>query len=287
MIKSMTAFANSEIKIDNLTLNCELRSVNHRYCDISFKLPESLRYLESDLRSAINSKVKRGKIECAITIKKQTHHESFDIDQQAIKSLLDATGAIEQLMGASKAFSPLDILAFPGIRKETEIDKNTLSENTAHLIKSVLPKLIDAKSREGEKLKELISIRCANIMTLAQEAENRLPLVHTQIREKLLSRIDSLQQEPDTERLEQELLFIAQKMDVAEELDRLQAHVAEVQRLIEQNEAIGRRLDFMMQEMNREANTLASKSQDIKMTQIAIDLKVLIEQMREQIQNIE
>lgn len=287
MIRSMTAFASSEAEISGLILICELRSVNHRYCDINFKIPERLRFAETDLRTQISDQLKRGKIECSLSYKKLGQDQAIIINPDAVEALLEATRQIEQRMQGALAFSALDVLAFPGVQQEQEIDKEALSLGLAQLVKQALAGHIAAREREGAQLKALIETRCQTMQALVQQARQRLPEVLDAIRQKLTARIKELAAEPNFDRLEQELAFLAQKLDVAEEMDRLDAHIREVQASLTKNDAIGRRLDFLMQELNREANTLSSKSADFEMTQIAIELKVLIEQMREQVQNIE
>lgn len=287
MIKSMTAFADGEIVVDNLTILCELRSVNHRYSDLSVKLPDRLRFVESDARRLIGEKLKRGKIECSLSYKRQSGSQSFAVNEEMVQKLLDATQRIEALMQAPLGFSALDVLAFPGVQQDTETDREVLREHIIDLLESSITKMLETRAREGAQLAILINERCEKILQLVISARERLPVVLNLVRSKLLARIEEVIAQPDHDRLEQELVLLAQKLDVDEELDRLQTHVTEVQRALKQQEPIGRRLDFLMQEMNREANTLGSKSADREMTQISIDLKVLIEQMREQIQNIE
>lgn len=285
MIRSMTAFAGNEAIIENLTVVCELRSVNHRYCDITVKLPERLRFAEASIRSAIAAKIKRGKVECALNYKKLP--QNFNIDLQAVEALLNAARTVESRMSDSRTFSALDVLAYPGIQQETGTDNAALGQGIFDLVDRTLEQMLEVRSREGEQLASLIDERCQKMLELVVFARGRMPKVMTQLREKLKLRIHDLVAEPDFDRLEQELVFLAQKLDVEEELDRLETHVNEVKRTLKDQEPVGRRLDFLMQEMNREANTLGSKSADKEMTGIAIDMKVLIEQMREQIQNIE
>lgn len=287
MIRSMTAFADGEISVDNLTLLCELRSVNHRYADVSLKLPDRLRFAESDVRRLIGEKLKRGKIECALSYKKQQGSQHFNVNLLTVQNLLAATNEIESVMLQSRPFSALEVLAFPGVQQDSETDKEVLREKIVMLLEQTLDKLLATRAREGAQLAQLLADRCDKIHELVAAAEQRMPEVLNNLRQKLTSRVTELVAEPNFDRLEQELVLLAQKLDVAEELDRLKAHVVEVLRAIKQPEPTGRRLDFLMQEMNREANTLGSKSADRDMTQISIDLKVLIEQMREQIQNIE
>jgi len=288
MIRSMTAYAGNEVSIGDITLNCELRSVNHRYCDITVKLPDHLRFIETDLRALLATKINRGKVECAISYKKQANNgQSFNVNLEAVAALLAATDQIEQQMQASLSFSALDILAFPNITQEPSIDKLILNEEVTQLVKTTLEKFLEVREREGAQLKVLIAERCIKIQSFSLLAAKRMPDVLLLIRNKLKDKIDELQVQPDFDRLEQELVFVAQKLDITEELDRLDTHIIEVLRVLQEKEPVGRRLDFLMQELNREANTLSSKSTDKEMTAIAIELKVLIEQMREQIQNIE
>ena len=284
----MTAYAGNEVSIGDITLNCELRSVNHRYCDITLKLPDHLRFIETDLRSLLATKINRGKVECAISYKKQAKNgQSFNVNMEAVAALLAATDQIEQQMQASLSFSALDILAFPNITQEPSIDKLILNEEVTQLVKTTLAKFLEVREREGAQLKVLIAERCIKIQSFSLLEAKRMPDVLLLIRTKLKDKIDELQVQPDFDRLEQELVFVAQKLDITEELDRLDTHIIEVLRVLQEKEPVGRRLDFLMQELNREANTLSSKSTDKEMTAIAIELKVLIEQMREQIQNIE
>ncbi len=288
MTYSMTAFASSELKFENLILHCELRSVNHRYCDISLKIAERFRFIETDARRLVAQKLKRGKIECSLSYKKQlSTDEGLSVDMEAVQALLKSTDAIEKLMMAPQSFSALDILNYPNIQIEPSTDKQALKQSLSILISETLEGLINARAREGAELQQLISLRCHKMQACVEQAKVRLPLVLKKIRTKLIAQIEELVAAPDYERIEQELVIFAQKLDVDEEIDRLDTHINEVLAILERDEPIGRRLDFLMQEMNREANTLGSKSADKAMTAIAIELKVLIEQMREQVQNIE
>lgn len=283
----MTAFAAKEAELQNLALSCELRSVNHRYLDISIKLPERLRFAESEIRSLISAKISRGKIECALNLKKQANRQSFIVDQEAVTALIAATRSIESQMHSAMSFSALDVLAFPGIQQESELDKVALSQGISNLVALTVAELSGTREREGKQLKALIEERCLKIQEFIAAAKQRMPEVLAALRKKLTDRINELAVQPDHDRLEQEMVYLAQKLDITEELDRLDTHVSEVLRVLDQPEPVGRRLDFLMQELNREANTLGSKSMDKDMTQISIELKVLIEQIREQVQNIE
>ncbi|MDD5267403.1 MAG: YicC family protein [Methylococcales bacterium] len=288
MIRSMTAYAGNEASIGDSTLSCELRSVNHRYCDITLKLPDHLRFIETELRSIIAAKINRGKIECTLSYKEQARNgQKFNVNIDAVKALLAATDQIEEHMLSPLSFSALDILAFPGITQEPNTDKTHLNEQITHLVKQTLAQFLEVREREGAQLKALIEERCIKMKGFVVLAGHRMPEVLLLIRSKLNDKITELVAQPDFDRLEQELVFMAQKLDITEELDRLDTHITEVLRVLKEKDPVGRRLDFLMQELNREANTLGSKSTDKEMTQIAIELKVLIEQMREQIQNIE
>ena len=288
MIKSMTAFASGEAELADLLVNCELRTVNHRYCDLSFKIPERLRFIESDARAILSNKLNRGKIECSFSYKKQNRDgQSFNVNLEAVSALLKITEQIENLMQNPARFSALDILALPAIQQESIIDRQVLHDGLIELLKKTIEQLIETREREGRQLAILIEERCVKMQEFVIQATQRMPEVLTNIRLKLQERVTELVANPDMDRLEQELVHLTQKLDIAEELDRLNTHITEVLRIIKQKEPVGRRLDFLMQEMNREANTLGSKAADIEMTQIAIELKVLIEQVREQIQNIE
>lgn len=288
MIKSMTAFSNNEAELGDLIVNCELRTVNHRYCDLSFKIPERLRFIESDARTILSGKLNRGKIECSFNYKKQNlEGQGLTINLEAVATLLKTTQQIENLMYSPANFSALDILALPGIRHEASVDRQVLHDGLVALIRKTLTQLIETREREGHQLAILIEERCVKMQGFVFQASQRMPEVLINIRTKLHERVVELVSNPDMDRVEQELVHLTQKLDIAEELDRLKTHITEVLRIIKQKEPVGRRLDFLMQEMNREANTLGSKAADIEMTQIAIELKVLIEQVREQIQNIE
>jgi uncharacterized protein (TIGR00255 family) len=251
-------------------------------------LPDRLRFIEADLRATLAAKINRGKVECTLNYKKQAKNgPAFIINTDAVATLLAAASSIEQQMQAPLSFSALEVLAFPGIQQEPDIDKEQLALGVAKLVDKTLAQFMAAREREGAQLKTLLEERCAKMLDFAAQAAKRMPEVLVLIRNRLKDRIVELVAQPDFDRLEQELVLLTQKLDIAEELDRLETHIAEVLRVLQQKDPVGRRLDFLMQELNREANTLGSKSADKEMTQIAIELKVLIEQMREQIQNIE
>lgn len=288
MIHSMTAFARESAATDQGVLTVELRSVNHRYLDCSFKLPDTLRSLEPRLREKAGVALARGKLDCLIRL--QAHPAragELQVNAQQLQKLLKATGTIQEHMGDSRPCSALEILQFPGICSAPEQSDEALQKEAQTLFDKALENLAHSRNREGEKLARLITDRLEQVVTEVAATRAVLPTLMQQQRERITTRIAELDIEVDNNRLEQELVYMAHKADVDEELDRLDAHVGEVQRTVEKGGPCGRRLDFLMQELNREANTLSSKSISSTTTQNAVELKVLIEQMREQVQNIE
>jgi uncharacterized protein (TIGR00255 family) len=288
MIRSMTAFASCEAEVAGYTLIWELRSVNHRYLDVSPRLPEAFRSIEAPVREAVAKHLKRGKLDCNLFFRKEKQgEEPIEINESRLNQLLNTTSKIESGMNKFQAISPLDILRWPGIQSEIRENLEPAHERAISLLSEALQQLVEMREREGANITEMVESRCELIYKQMVLAKNRLPEVQQQLREKLQKKINDLIAEPEQARLEQELVYFLQKMDVEEELDRLDSHVKEVRRILKQTEPVGRRLDFLMQELNREANTLGSKSADIQTTNVSVELKVLIEQMREQIQNIE
>ncbi len=288
MIRSMTAFASRELEEAGFFLSWEVRSVNHRYLEPAIRLPDNFRFIEPDVRAGIGKQLKRGKIDCTLVCKRKEGEEgAATVNTVLAKQLVGAMSELEGLMNEPSAVSPLELMRWPGILQAPEIDREKLAESMIVLLSETLELLVEAREREGERLRQLIVDRCDSISQQVELAKKRLPVVMVLLREKMNSRIAEMVAEPDQDRLEQEMAILSQKYDVDEELDRLVSHIAEVLRTLEQKGAVGRRLDFLMQELNREANTLGSKSTDTDMTRISVEMKVLIEQMREQIQNIE
>ena len=284
----MTAFASREAEVSGYTLIWELRSVNHRYLDVSARLPEIFRSVEAPIRETVAQYLKRGKVDCNLFYKKENQtEEKIEINEGRLSELLRATATIEKSISQSQAISALDILRWPGIQAEIREDLEPIHQAALTLLSQTLEQLVHAREREGSNIAEMVESRCQQIAQQMVLAKNRLPEVQQQLRDKLQKKIDTLLEEPEQSRLEQEVVYFLQKMDVEEELDRLDSHIKEVRRILTQQEPVGRRLDFLMQELNREANTLGSKSADIQTTNVSVELKVLIEQMREQIQNIE
>jgi len=288
MARSMTAFARQELVKDWGSLTLELRSVNHRYLEVSLRLPEDFRSLETKIREKISEKLGRGKVDVGLRFSRNdTSSGEIIIDKKLIEQISNASREIDHILYNPEGVSSLDILRWPGVIKPSELDSTELNTAVFELLEMTLDDMLDGRAREGEKLAALIQQRCLSISEVIENVKKRLPEIMQIWREKLLKRIQDASVEVDESRLEQELVIIAQKTDVDEELDRLTTHIAEVERVLKNENPIGRRLDFLMQELNREANTLGSKSIDTETTKASVDLKVLIEQMREQIQNIE
>jgi len=288
MAQSMTAFARQELVKEWGTLTLELRSVNHRYLDVSIRMPEDFRNFESKIREMVSTKLARGKVEVGLRFaRKETSQGDIIFDKELVQQISSASREIDHILYNPIGVSSLDILRWPGVIKSPELDSNELSATLFELLEITLNDMLEGREREGAKLANLISQRCQSINKVISEVKKRLPIIMQIWREKLLKRIHDASVEVDENRLEQELVIIAQKTDVDEELDRLTTHITEVERVLEADKPIGRRLDFLMQELNREANTLGSKSIDTETTKASVDLKVFIEQMREQIQNIE
>nr|WP_324257058.1 YicC/YloC family endoribonuclease [Cellvibrio fontiphilus] len=289
MPRSMTGFARREAKLPWGTLVWEIRSVNHRYLEPNFRLPEDFREIEPALRDAMRKALQRGKVEASLNVHWEQEGESeLGVNLAKVAQLTKAANQINQLLGDDAApVNALEILRWPGVIQKQELDRDALHQAALELFDSALDSLIEHRSREGAELEQLILSRLDSVSAQVVKVRARMPEILAAQRDKLQAKLSALQVELDPERLEQEIVLLAQKADVDEELDRLDTHVIEVKRSLKQTDSLGRRLDFLMQELNREANTLSSKSIVSDTTQAAVELKVLIEQMREQIQNIE
>lgn len=285
----MTAFAGAEREILGWHFSWELRSVNHRHLDVSLRLPDAFRFLEPEVRRRIGDAVKRGRIDCALAVKSTRQAESTpSINRTLVSQLLAAAREVEALSGNVLApFDALRVLEWPGVLGEPEADREALAEPLLEALAESLRQLSQRREEEGRQLARLIAERCAKIKQYAAAVEQRLPEVLAAARARVIARLAEITANPDSERLEQEMVYLAQRLDIAEEIDRLATHTEEVLKVLDQDEPVGRRLDFLLQELNREANTLGSKSADIETTRVSVKLKVLIEQMREQVQNIE
>ena len=288
MIASMTGFARREISGAWGALVCELRSVNHRFLESGFRLPDDIRAAEGELRQRLAREVKRGKVDCSITHRRLQGTESaLEVDSAALERLLGTVRDLTRTLPGNPTVNILDVLRWPGVLKDERDDNDDLLKAVHTLFGATLEDLVAARAREGERLRDLIEQRCNGLETLVSHVRTRLPEVHARVRARLDERLAELKAQVDQERLEQELAILLQRLDVDEELDRLTGHIAEIRRVVAGSEPAGRRLDFLMQELNREANTLSSKSQDLETTRSAVDMKVIIEQMREQVRNIE
>jgi uncharacterized protein (TIGR00255 family) len=290
MIRSMTGFARTECDAPWGSVAWELRSVNHRYLEISQRLPEDLRALETRFRQQVAARLKRGKVDCTLRVKWEAAGDrELALDMVLAERVTEAAARIRTRVGELAMPGTIDLLRWPGVVREQERDLEPVAELASTVLAQALDELDAARRREGERLAFALAERCEAVAGLMVEVRKSLPAIRASLRTRLLDRLAGLDLETEPQRLEQELAIQLGKMDVDEEIDRLGSHVAEVRRILStgDDEANGRRLDFLMQEFNREANTLGSKSLDTETTRIAVELKVLIEQMREQVQNIE
>jgi uncharacterized protein (TIGR00255 family) len=288
MIRSMTAFSHRELTTEHGTLSWELRTVNHRYLDISLRLPEEFRSQENSLRETIQATLKRGKVDTTLRFNPvRASSNEIRINEPLARALIIACRQLEAITDNPEPLKAVDILRWPGVAQDSPLDMDILNAHAKALLQDALDDLLEMREREGKRLADFIYQRCDQIAEIIVRIRRHRPGIIAAQREKILNRIDELKISPDYTRIEQELVILAQRLDVEEELDRLMSHLDEINQAMERDEPIGRRLDFLMQELNREANTLASKSNDADTTQAAVDLKVMIEQMREQVQNIE
>mgnify|MGYP001035981960 CR=1 FL=1 len=288
MIRSMTGFSRQQSNLDETQLVWEVRSVNHRYLELAIRLPDNLRHLEEAVRKQLKNHLQRGKIECSLKLNHLgSEHGSIQINQTLLENLVQHCETLNQQLSNPAPLSAIELLQWPGATQEMKVDGSLLAEKILDLLNTTLIDLSASREREGLSLKGFLQERNQSIQEQTNAIRERLPELSSRYREKLLSRLNELDLDTHNERIEQELVIIAQKLDISEELDRLQHHCEEVTRVLEKGGAVGRRLDFLMQEFNREANTLASKSNSNDNTLSAVELKVLIEQMREQVQNIE
>ncbi|MBW2957600.1 YicC/YloC family endoribonuclease [Hafnia paralvei] len=287
MIRSMTAYARREIKGNWGSAAWELRSVNQRYLETYIRLPEQFRSLEPVVRERLRTRLTRGKIECNLRFELDPNAQSSMIlNEKLAKQLVEAANWVK-MQSDEGEINPLEVLRWPGVMSAAEQDLDVISTELMAALELAIDDFIDAREREGNALKAMIEQRLEGVSAEVAKVRQQMPEILQWQRERLLSKLEEAQVQLENNRLEQELVLMAQRVDVAEELDRLEAHVKETYVILKKKEAVGRRLDFMMQEFNRESNTLASKSINADVTASAIELKVLIEQMREQIQNIE
>jgi uncharacterized protein (TIGR00255 family) len=288
MILSMTGYASASVELPGISLAVELRSVNHRYLDVTIKLPEELRMLEPALRERLASAQKRGKVECRVTLARTVGAAgTMAINAERVQQLASAAAAVANAIPATPPLTTADILRWPGVMIDATISQEMLAEQVDALVQQALQELTSARAREGATLRAVLEARCTDIDAQVVRVAPRMPALHAAYLGKLGARLAEAGLDPNEERLKQELALFATKIDVAEEVARLATHVAEMRRVLAQGGAVGKRLDFLAQELHREANTLGSKSVDAELSQVSLELKVLIEQMREQVQNLE
>jgi uncharacterized protein (TIGR00255 family) len=288
MTLSMTAFSRQQQEQKWGSLTWEIRSVNHRYLETSVRLPESLRALENGVREAVRKRLTRGKVECALRFQSEAKFSSdLHLNTKLIQQLVQANIEIEQITGTSVSLENMEVLRWPGVIKEQDFDKTSIEKQALSLFSAALDDLVATREREGAELQGFIQQRIDSVREIVVSIHNKMPEILAKQKQNILDRLADLQAELEPTRLEQEVSLLTQKADVEEELDRLDSLLNEVERVLCAKGQKGRRLDFLMQELNREANTLSSKSIVVETTLNAVELKVLIEQMREQIQNVE
>ncbi|HET7569157.1 MAG TPA: YicC/YloC family endoribonuclease [Gammaproteobacteria bacterium] len=284
----MTGYARGESRGPWGALTVELRSINHRYLETAFRLPEPLRGLEAELRRQIGGRIKRGKVDVAVRLEATAAAAgALTVDHELAAAVAAAAQGVAAQIDNVAPLDPLDLLRWPGVVREPAVNVDELAAAAAELLAATLEDLVASRRAEGDRIDAMLRERAGAIGEYVAAVRVRLPAVREQLRARLLTRLEELNLTPDDDRLSQELVYTAQRIDVAEELDRLDSHIVELEKALTRSEPVGRRLDFLMQEFNREANTLASKSQDTETTQAAVEIKVLIEQMREQVQNVE
>lgn len=288
MIRSMTGYARTEAQGPWGRLSWELRSVNHRYLDLSLRLPDELRGVEGEARQRLGARLSRGKVEGALRYSREgAQAAAVSLDEAQLRQLQQAVASVRKALGDVAPPDPVRVLSWPGVVRTESADLAPVQAAALELLDRALEDFSQTREREGERLGQYLLDRCAIIETSVASVRARLPLVRTQWVEKIRLRCQELGVEVDPARLEQEVVLAAQRLDVDEELSRLGVHLAEVRKTLSREDAVGRRLDFLMQELNREANTLSSKSQDAEVTRHAVEIKVVIEQLREQVQNVE
>ena len=288
MICSMTAFSRVRDRDQYGELIWEIRSVNHRYLETMLRLPEELRALEPRVRERVTQRLGRGKVDCVLRFAPSgAEAASVRVNERLAQQIIDAAAQVGVLLHDRTSPRSMDILRWPGVLELEEQDLTPVQLKADELLERALDELVLAREREGERLAAYIIQRCASAREEVAKAQALMPRVLKEVRERLQTRLAEVSEELDEARLEQEMALLAQRLDVDEEMNRLSTHLDEVERVLRRKEPVGRRLDFLMQELNREANTLASKSNDVDVTRVGVELKVLIEQMREQVQNIE
>lgn len=288
MIQSMTAFARAQGQGKWGSAVCEIRSINHRYLELGVRLPDTLHELEVLMRERLRHYIRRGKIECHLRFQPgDVAGAEITINNHLAQELCKANDVIAKMLSQPAPTNTMDVIRWPGILQIAEVDLETIQDEILKLLEKALQELVEVRMREGEELKQLFLQRLESMKAELAKVRHRLPEIYNQQRARLIARFSDAKVELDSGRFEQEMVMFAQKIDVSEEIERLDAHISEVRRILKQGGVVGRRLDFLMQELNREANTLGAKSIDIDTTRASVELKVLIEQIREQVQNVE
>lgn len=288
MLQSMTGFARDSEITDLGVITLEIRTVNHRFLDPNFRMPDLLRGFEPDFREILQNRIARGRVE--ISIRLDAAHAttaSLNFNRTIAKELIEIHQAASNLLKSDKPLTPIELMKMPNVVTEAPTDPESIKPQLIALFNRALDALQANRLREGERIKAMLEERLTAMESLVESAKEIRPLAAEKIKARLLERLESIDVEHSPNRLEEELVYVMQRLDIDEEIDRLKAHIAEMRHVFTRKEPVGRRLDFLSQELNREANTLGSKSQDVELTQIGVDLKVLIEQIREQIQNVE
>jgi uncharacterized protein (TIGR00255 family) len=288
MINSMTAFARELYRGSEGELVWEIRSVNHRFLEVFVRLPEDLRGMEPLVRERVGQRLKRGKLDCTLRFQPGTQQAAtLSVNRSLVQTLRSAADELGAILGRTLSPNPMELMRWPGVLLEQPADLGPVQARAAELLDRALDGLIATREREGVRMADTVRQRCGAMRSLTKEVRTRMPQVLEEIRGRLSVRLQEVLEQLDANRLEQEMVLFAQRLDVDEEMDRLATHLDEVERVLEAGGAVGRRLDFLMQELNRETNTLSSKTSDVLVTRHAVEMKVLIEQMREQVQNIE
>lgn len=288
MANSMTGFARSQALAAPFRLVWEVRSVNHRFLEIAVRLPVELRSLESACRSQVQSALARGKVDCTLTVNRDRDHQGgVELQENVVENLLSLQERVREMVPDADSLTVSEVLRWQGAVQEVTYESAAVESTVAAALDDALKSLVEARNREGQRLAAAVLERCRGMKAIIAEMQPRIGQAEQRYRSKLRQRLERLAVDADPQRLEQELAQLAQRLDISEEIDRLNSHIDEVEAVLSLDEPIGRRLDFLVQELNREANTLSSKSQDTELTRGAVELKVLVEQVREQVQNLE
>ena len=288
MANSMTGFARSQALAAPFRLVWEVRSVNHRFLEIAVRLPVELRSLESACRSQVQSALARGKVDCTLTVNRDRDHQGgVELQENVVEDLLSLQERVREMVPDADSLTVSEVLRWQGAVQEVTYESAAVESTVAAALDDALKSLVEARNREGQRLAAAVLERCRGMKAIIAEMQPRIGQAEQRYRSKLRQRLERLAVDADPQRLEQELAQLAQRLDISEEIDRLNSHIDEVEAVLSRDEPMGRRLDFLVQELNREANTLSSKSQDTELTRGAVELKVLVEQVREQVQNLE